>query len=85
MILEHPVGLGEARHRRLDRRGDEVQRQDLRVRVRDRGARRPPFIQDDLHVGVPGGAERAGAVAEHLDHLHHRLVLEGGESPPVVG
>ena len=73
-VDEVRAGRREAGQRGGDRRRDEVEREDLRVRVRDRCARRPAVVDGDLHVPVTGLGEGPRPGAQQLEHLAGRVV-----------
>ena len=59
--------------------GDEVQRVDLRVRVRQRGAGLAALVDDDVHVGRAVLGVRAHPLAPHVERVAHLADLEVGE------
>ena len=59
--------------------GDEVQRVDLRVRVRQRGAGLAALVDDDVHVGRAVLGVRAHPLAPHVERVDDLADLEVGE------
>ena len=73
----------------VDRGGDvgrdEVEREDLCVRVRDRGTRGAPVVDDGGGEREPGVEVRPHAVAQHREHLDGGIVGQVAERAVVVG
>ena len=86
VVVEQVVGRGQLP---VDRGRDvgrhEVEREDLRVRVRDRRARGAPVVDDGGGERVPGIEVRPHAVAQHREHLDRLVVVEVAERAVVVG
>ena len=81
----HQIRRREALDRSLDRGRHDVERDDLRVRMRDRCARRLALVHERLHVRVPGVEVEADAIADDGEHLGRRRVGERAERCVVVG
>ena len=79
-----PRDVGRGRAPRSTARRHDVEREHLRVRVRDRCARAPSVVDDGHAVDVARLEVGVHAVAQHAEHLDRLVVVELAERP-VVG